>query len=254
MTFDTYPYLAGCTILSMVALPRWMEEGGIEPTLQRLADPAARTRLAEWFACPPYPMEALQLAFVDSPEDRELEGMRVPEAAARRGQPVPAFVCDLLLRARLRVGCIAYHSNRTEADVFALMRHPAHVAGSDGIYMGSRPHPRGYGTFARYLECVRDHQVMPLEEMVRHLASHPARRFHLKHRGLIAEGYFADLALFDLDRIKAAATYERPALAEGMDWVFVNGKPVLADGKATGLRPGVGVRGPACIQAGMTPT
>lgn len=246
ISFDTYPYLAGCTILTMVALPRWMEAGGTEATLQRLSDPSIRQRLKkEWFPRPVYPIASLQLAYIEAVADRPLEGLTIPAAAEQRGESVPDFICDLLIRSRLRVGCIAFHSNRTQDDVFALMRHPGHVAGSDGIYMGSRPHPRGYGTFAHYIECARDHQVMPLEEMIVHLTSRPTRRFHLKDRGVIAVGQFADLALFDLAAVKATATYDRPALAEGMEWVFVNGKPVLAEGKATGLRPGVGVRGPA---------
>lgn len=246
ISFDTYPYLAGCTILTMVALPRWMEEGGVEKTLARLADPAIRQKLKdEWFTQPSYPMKSLQLAYIEAAEDRDLEGLSVPEAAEKRGECVPDFICNLLIRSRLRVGCIAFHSNRTWEDVCALMKHSGHVAGSDGIYKGSRPHPRGFGTFATYLEIARDQNVMPLEEMIVHLTSRPARRFHLKNRGVIAEGKVADLALFNLAEVKATATYEKPALAEGMKWVFVNGKPVLANGKATGLRPGVAVRGPA---------
>ncbi len=246
MTFDTYPFLAGCTILSMVALPRWMEEGGTEETLRRLGDSRVREKLTSWFANPAYPLASLQLAYVDCEEDRELEGLRLPDAAAKRSQPLPEFICDLLVRSRLKVACVAHHSNRTEEDMLALMRHPAHVGGSDGIYTGSRPHPRGFSTFARFLEYVRDRGVMPLEEMVRHLAWHPARRFHLKHRGQIGEGFFADLALFDLSRIKAHGAYgEEPRFAEGMDWVFVNGRPVLANGRPTGIRPGRAVRGPA---------
>lgn len=248
MTFDTYPYLAGCTILSMVGLPRWAEEGGTEATLARLADPDVRERLREWHHNERvYSVDSLQLAYVEQEEDRELEGLRVPEAARKRGVEVMDFICDLLIRSRMRVACIAHHSNRTEEDVIALMQHPAHMGGSDGIYTGGKPHPRGFGTFARYLEYVRDRQVMSLEEMVRHLSYHPSRRFGLRERGLIAVGWHADLALFDLSNIRSVATYEAGAqLAQGMDWVFVNGQPVLADGKPTGLRPGVGIRGPAC--------
>lgn len=247
MTFDTYPFLAGCTILSMVALPRWMEEGGIQKTLQRLQSPESRQKLADWHSnSPAYPLHSLQLTYIDHAADAELEGLYLPEAANKRNQPLSDFICDLLLRSQLKVACIAHHSNRTEDDVLKLMQHPAHVGGSDGIYTGSRPHPRGYATFSRYLEYVRDRQVMPLETMVCHLASHPARRFHLKQRGLIREGSYADLALFDLNNIRSHVAYgQPPRLAEGMDWVFVNGQPVLAKGQPTGKRPGRGIRGPA---------
>jgi len=246
MTFDTYPFLAGCSILSMIALPRWIEEDGTSETLTRLADPMIRQKLSSWFLEPPYPLETLQLSYVEYSEDRDLEGFYLSDAAAARNQTLPDFICDLLIRSQLRVACVAHHSNRTEDDVLALMRHPAHVGGSDGIYTGTRPHPRGYATFARYLEYARDRSVMPIEEMVRHLTGHPARRFHLKQRGLVAKGFFADLALFDLSRIQAHVAYGAAALpAEGMDWVFVNGRAVLANGAPTGLRPGRAIRGPA---------
>lgn len=248
LTFDTYPYLAGCSILSMVALPRWMEEGGSDATLARLAEPDARQRLEEYCKNPVYPVEALRLSSIDFLDDQELEGLFVPEAAAKRGESISDFICNLLIRSRLKVSCIAHHSNRTEDDVIALMRHPAHMGGSDGVYTGSKPHPRGFGTFARYLEYVRDHNVMSLEEMIGHLSYHPARRFHLKGRGQIAVGCFADLALFDLGNIRGATDYgKEPQMAAGMDWVFVNGIPVLAQGAATGKRPAVAVRGPGTL-------
>ncbi len=246
VTFDTYPFLAGCSILSMIALPRWMEQGGIEATLERLQQPATRQQLAEYFINPPYPLESLQLTYVEHEGDRDLEGLYLPDAAQRRGKSLSDLVADLLVASQMKVAVIAHHSGRTEEDVLTLMRHPAHVGGSDGIYTGSRPHPRGFATFARYLEYVRDRQVLPLETMVTHLAAHPARRFHLKGRGVITPGFYADLNLFDIGEIKAHVCYgEVPRLAEGMGAVFVNGRPVLLNGKATGLRPGRAARGPA---------
>jgi len=245
VTFDTYPFLAGCSILSMIALPRAMEQGGIAATIERLQQPETRRQLAEFYNNPAYPLKSLQLTYVENEADRDLEGLYLPDAAQRRGKCLSDFVADLLVASQMRVAVIAHHSNRTEEDVLTLMQHPAHVGGSDGIFTGARPHPRGFATFARYLEYVRDRQVMPLETMVLHLAGHPARRFHLKGRGVISPGFFADLNLFDLAEIKAHVAYgEPPRLAEGMDSVFVNGRPVLRDGKATGLRPGRAVRGP----------
>jgi N-acyl-D-amino-acid deacylase len=247
LTYETYPYLAGCTILAKDGMPIWVQEGGREATLRRLGDPAIRKKLAEWFAAPNYPWSAFQVAFAESDGDRELEGMRLDAAARKRGQEIGDFVCDLLIRNRSRVACIVHNPWRTEEDVIRLMRRREHMGGSDGIYTGSRPHPRGFGAFARYLEYGTGNSpagvVMPLEQMIHHLSDRPSRRFGLRDRGQIREGYYADLFLFDPGRIHARSTYENGAqFAEGVDWVWVNGRPALAEGKMTGERGGRAVR------------
>jgi len=243
VSYETYPYLAGCTILAMAGLPKWVQAGGKAATAQRLADPGTRARLKEWFATPDYPWSAMQITYAESEEDRVWEGLRIPAAAQQRGQDVGDFICDLLIRTDFRVACIVHHATRTENDMIRLMQQPEHMGGSDGIYTGSMPHPRGYGSFARYLEYARDRDVMSLEEMVHHLSDRPARRFGFHERGQIREGWFADLILFDPARVRSEATYENGArLAVGMDWVFVNGQPALAEGKTTGRRSGRAIR------------
>ncbi len=246
LTFDSYPYLAGCTVLSMVALPHWVQEGGIDATVARLRDPAIRMRLREHFATLPFRWDDLQICNTGLPEQQRYEGMRISAAARLAAQPVGDFVCDLLADAQLAIAVIVFHTYRNEADVRRIMLHPAHMGGSDGIYAGSHPHPRGFGTFARYLAVyARDEQVIRLEELVRHLTWHPARRFRLAQRGLIAPGFAADLIMFDLDRIEARATYAEGAqLAAGMDLVLINGVIVLVQGLPTGARPGRSLYGP----------
>src|SRR5207237_6175798 len=109
-TYDLYCYLAGSTILGMVALPPWAQEGGIEPTLQRLRDPAVRDRLREWFADPRLPLESVRLSYVAGPGFRHHEGQTLGQAArdAAGGKPADlgAFVCDLLAASELAVGCV----------------------------------------------------------------------------------------------------------------------------------------------------
>jgi N-acyl-D-amino-acid deacylase len=154
LTFDTYPYLAGSTILGMVALPPWVQEGGIEPTLERLADPLIRDRLnREWFSKPtPYPLDQTNLAMVAHPDWRRFEGLKVVDAARDAGLAPGDFVMDILVASGMAVGIVGFRpGDRTEADVRAILRHPAHMAGSDGIFCGGFPHPRGWGAFARYL-------------------------------------------------------------------------------------------------------
>jgi N-acyl-D-amino-acid deacylase len=123
------------------------------------------------------------------------------------------------------------------------MRHPAMMGGSDGIYTGNCPHPRGCGCYTRYLGHHVRNGTWSLETAVQRLAAHPARRFGLRGRGLILEGHAADLVVFDPDAITDNATFaEGKRLAEGVAHVLVNGEPVLRDGQRTEARPGRALR------------
>ena len=244
VTFDLYCYLAGSTILGMIALPPWVQEGGIDATLARLKTLDTRAKLAEWFAAPRLPLEPVKLTFVASPEDRLHEGKTLEQAAKDAHRDIGAFVCDILVASEMAVGCISpHHKSRTEDDVRKLMRHPAMMAGSDGIYCGTRPHPRGCGCFAKYLgPCVRD-GVWTLEECVQRLSAHAARRYGLKNRGLLREGMAADVIVFDPAAVTDRATYDAGReFAEGMDHVIVNGELVLHSGHRTKALPGRGLK------------
>src|SRR4029077_15453798 len=135
LTYDTYPYLAASTILGMVALPGWVQEGGIEPTLERLSDPAVRVRLkSEWFSAPtPYALENLTIAMAAHPEWRWSEGLTVTAAAESAGLDPCDFICDILSASGMAVGIVGFRpGDRTESDVRAILSHTAHMAGSDG--------------------------------------------------------------------------------------------------------------------------
>jgi N-acyl-D-amino-acid deacylase len=246
VTYDLYCYLAGSTILGMIALPPWVQEGGIEPTVARLRDPQVRAMLRDWFARPRVPLETVRLSFVAAPAYRQHEGQTLDQAANEAKQDPGEFVCDVLVASGLAVGCVVPHLNRTEDDVRGFIRHPAMMAGSDGIFTGAFPHPRGWGCFARYLgHYVRDDRTWTLEQAVQHLAAHTARRFGLKDRGLLREGMAADVVVFDPATIADRSTYEngrQPAV--GMEHVIVNGELVLHHGQRTKALPGRGlVRG-----------
>jgi N-acyl-D-amino-acid deacylase len=243
VTFDLYPYLYGSTTLAMLTLPPELNAGGVDATLERLKTPAVRRELEAAFANPRFPIETIRLANV--PGREHLEGLGLVEAAG--GQSLVEFVCDLLLATDLAAGCVIRHfAERQEADIVALTRHPAMTAGSDGIYCGGSPHPRGTGTFAKYVgEFVRS-GVWPLEAAVAHLSGHTARRFGLRDRGLVREGYAADLAVFDPAAVADRSTYtDGKRLAAGMEHVVVNGELVLHHGERTPALPGRGLkRGP----------
>jgi N-acyl-D-amino-acid deacylase len=244
VTFDLYCYLYGSTIVAMITLPPGVLEGGIDATVKRLADPAVRRSLEPAFASPRFPIETMRLASVPHAGFRHLEGMGLPDAARSTGKSLVDFVCDLLIATNLAAGCVIRHfAQRQESDVLTFMRHPLMMAGSDGIYVGGRPHPRGTGCFARYL----GHHVRAgdwsLEEAVMKCSYHTARRFGLKDRGLVREGMAADVVVFDPATVADQSTFDdgRP-LAVGVEHVVVNGEPVLLHGLRTTARPGRGLR------------
>ncbi|HJZ55778.1 MAG TPA: D-aminoacylase [Gemmataceae bacterium] len=244
VTFDLYCYLYGSTIVAMVALPPEVLEGGIDAALNRLRDPAVRKSLEPAFANPRFPIETLRLASVPSDTYRHLEGMTLPEAAKSSGRSVLDFTCDLLVATNLAAGCVIRHfAQRQESDIPRLMRHPLMMGGSDGIYIGGKPHPRGTGCFARYL----GHHVRTgdwsLEEAVMKGSYHTARRFGLKDRGLVREGMAADVVVFDPKTIADRSTFDDgKQLAVGVEHVLVNGEPVLLNGERTRALPGRGLK------------
>jgi N-acyl-D-amino-acid deacylase len=248
VTFDLYCYLFGSSIMGMYCLPPWVQEGGPEPTLARLADPAVRQRLRDWFEAPRHPLETIRISYIGVPELKHLEGLTLEEAARRSGhgegkQALGDLVIDLLRKSKLAAGVVTPHKQRDQSDIDKLMRHPTMMGGSDGIYTGSRPHPRGCGCYARYLGHHVRNGTWDLETAVQRLAALPARRFGLRDRGLLTAGQAADVIVFDPDAVADRATFEDgQQLAEGMRHVLINGVPVLRDGQRTEARPGRGLR------------
>ncbi len=250
-TFDTYPYLAGSTVLTR-HLPGWALAGGTEPTLARLADPAVRERLRPWLESPDRRWDSMLLGSIAADADQDLQGRPPLEAAALRGQSMTDFVCDLLIASRLEVGIIGFrHHRQNEDDLRRFLADPHHVVASDGIFTGANPHPRGYGAFARVLgRYVRDERLLPLADAIRRMTSSTARIFGLGMRGRIALGAPADLAVFDPTVIADRATYERgrePAV--GVQHVLVNGIPAVLHARLTGDLAGQVIRGAAASNA-----
>ena len=155
------------------------------------------------------------------------------------------FVCDLLVASELRASCVFRQPpTNTDQDVRALLRHPAHMVGSDSVFIGSFPHPRGWGAFARLLGVhTRELGDYTWGEASLHLAGHPARRFGLQDRGILRPGMAADVVVLDPATIADVATYENPRRpARGVGHVLVNGVEVLRDGRLTGGTPGRALR------------
>ena len=246
ITFDSYPYLRGSSILAMVALPPELRDGEPAQTRQRLAEPGVRAGLArEWFPAIADVLDRVTLAYVGAPGWSWAEGMTLPDAARQAGLAAGELVCELVAASETGAGCVFAHPpTNTETDLRALLRHDAHMAGSDGILLGRAPHPRAWGTFARLLgRHTRELGDWSWGQAALHLAGHPARRFGLAARGLLRPGCVADVAVLDPAAVTDTATYERPRTpAEGVSHVLVSGQLALRDGELTGARPGRALR------------
>ncbi|MFE7856273.1 amidohydrolase family protein [Streptomyces sp. NPDC057403] len=249
ITLDTYPYTPGCTTLAAM-LPSWANEGGPEAVLKRLADDDTAERIRHHLeavgsdGCHGVPIDwdTIEISGVSDPDLADFVGRTVRESAHLRGESPWAAARHLLLRDRLGTTILQHVGH--EENVRTIMRHPVHTGGSDGILQGTKPHPRAFGTFPRYLgHYVRELGVLSLEECVAHLTSRPAARLRLPDRGLVREGYRADLVLFDPETVAAGATYEHPrTLPTGIPYVFVDGRFVIEDGRRTDVLAGRAVR------------
>jgi N-acyl-D-amino-acid deacylase len=249
ITLDTYPYTPGCTTL-VALLPSWASEGGPEAILARLSDDATADRIRHHMevigadGCHGVPVEwdTIEISGVNDAALGDFVGRTIRRSADERGQSPWSTARHLLLADRLG-STILQHVGHEE-NVRTIMRHRIHTGGSDGILQGTKPHPRAYGTFPRYLgRYVRELKVLSLEECVAHLTGRPAARLRLPDRGLVREGYKADLVLFDPETVAAGSTFEEPRrLPAGIPYVLVDGRFVIEDGRRTGVLAGRAVR------------
>ena len=251
-----YPYTAGATGLTAV-LPPWTAENG--KLFENLADPAARERIKSEMGQPKSDWENMgQLAGpdgilvlkLDKPENQKYAGKRLNEIAAMMGKDWRDAAMDLILTERTRVETMYFLMS--EDNVKLQLRQPWIEFGLDAPGLdpekmkGKLAHPRAYGTFPRILGLyVREEKVLPLEDAIRKMTSAATRRLGIRDRGLLQEGLFADIAVFNPETIIDRATYENPnQLSTGVEYVFVNGVAVVKGGKVTGAKPGIALRGP----------
>lgn len=249
ISLDTYPYLPGATYLSAL-LPSWATEGGLDQTMARLLNRETRKRIrfdievqgSDGCHGVPVDWSSIEINGVRRDENAHLVGKSVAAAAREAGTTPSELFFDTLISERLGTSCLMHVGH--EDNVRAIMRHPAHTGGSDGLLVGERPHPRAWGTFPRYLaRYVRELGVLSLAECVAHLTGRAARRLRLTDRGLVREGFAADLVLFDPDTVTDAATFDEPRTpATGIPYVLVNGVPVIEDGRHTGALAGFSIR------------
>jgi N-acyl-D-aspartate/D-glutamate deacylase len=263
---DLYPYTAGGTGLE-ATIPAWAHEGGRDSLRARLARPETRARLKReletgspgWWNIVEAAggWDGVVLVNARSEANARYEGRSIAAIARELGRDPADAAWDLVAAGSGRVMAI-YHM-MSEPDIETALRFPWVSIGSDAgaaLRAGDAdvlglPHPRSYGTFPRVIKrYVKERGVLSLPEAIRMMTSWPATRMRLDDRGVIRSGLWADVVIFDLDRIDDRATYDEPVLyPEGIDYVLVNGQIVIEDGRHTGARPGHVLYGPGRAHA-----
>ena len=257
---NTYAYTAWFNTFSAF-IPPWAHDGGDEKLIERLKDQAMRARIRkdmldpkgdwdnEWQEIPG--PEAIQIAVVQNPELVPLQGKRLSEVAAMWKEDAIDTLCDILIKDKAFTEVAVFGMD--EPDVVLALKQPwvsidndSQGASPDGLLGKEHPHPRAYGTFPRILrKYVREEHALTLEDAIRKFSALPAQRMRLTDRGVLKQGMWADVVIFDPATIRDLATFEQPnQLSQGMDFVLVNGVPVIAGGKMTGALPGKVIRGP----------
>ena len=259
ITADMYTYIAGATGLN-AHMPPWVQEGGYDKWVERLENPTIRSKVKiemitdtdDWenlgYLAGP---DGVLFAGFKNPDLRKFIGMTLNEVAAETGKHYADVAMDFVIQDGSRVDVVYFLMS--EENVKKQIKLPYMSFGSDagsiapeGDFLKNNPHPRAYGNFARLLgKYVREEKVIPLEEAIYKLTSLSANKLKIKKRGLLKEGYYADVVIFDPNTISDHATFGNPhQLATGMQHVFVNGIQVLNEGEHTGATPGKVVRGP----------
>lgn len=249
VTIDQYPYTASSTNLA-VRLPDWALEGGLDSLRVKMKDPTIRKKILDGMKASQKKDKQKDYSFAVVAwyaPDTTMNGKSISQINIEKGGKKnflneANLILDMLSKANAQM---IYHT-MNEKDLVYFMKYPFNMPAADaGISDGKgMPHPRGFGTNSRVLaRYVREQNTIGLEEAIRRMTSLPARKFNLKNRGLIMEGMYADILIFDEEKIQDKSVYENPhQYTVGMEYVFVNGKQVIKDGQHTGIRSGIALR------------
>lgn len=260
ITADTYAYPAWFNGMSAF-IPPWAHDGGDEKMIERLKDPQLRERIRkdmetagggwdnEWQEIPG--PEAVVVSVVQNPNLLPMQGKTLAQIATERHQNPIETIFDILIEDKAFTSVAVF--GMSESDIVLALTQPwvsidndSQGTSPDGLLGQEHPHPRAYGTFPRILrKYVREEKRLTLEEAIRKFSALPAQRLRLIDRGVLKQGMWADVVIFDPDQIRDLATFENPSqLSVGMEYVLVNGVPVISKGKATDALPGKVLRGP----------
>jgi len=254
VTLDQYPYTATSSGFTS-SFPSWAFEGGKDNFLERLKDETTYEKIKSFIIqrrlSSTKGINKLKTIYIASCKKfPAYEGHNLEEILVAQGkEPSDSNAADLIIDIEKNGGASGVFFQMDEKDVEALMRLPYTMHASDGSVqqLGKGvPHPRNYGTFPRVIaRYVREKSIISLEDAIRKMTSLPAQTFRLRHRGLIREGMYADLTIFDKDKFKDKATFSNPhQYSQGLVYVIVNGQIVVEKGQHTGRRPGIILYGP----------
>jgi N-acyl-D-amino-acid deacylase len=256
---DTYAYTAWDNGMSAF-VPAWAHDGGDAKLIERLKDPATRARIRKDMETPSKDWDNewqeisgpqdVMISSVQNPALKKFQGKRLSEIAATLNKDPMDALFDLLIEDHASTDCAVF--GMSEPDVALALQQPwvsvdndSSGASPEGILGEDHPHPRAYGTFPRILrKYVREEKKLTLEEAIRKFSALPAQRMRLTDRGVLKQGMWADVVVFDPKTVRDVATFDDPnRLSEGMEYVLVSGVPVIAEGKMTGALPGKVLRG-----------
>lgn len=267
LSANTYAYPAWFNSMSAF-IPPWAHDGGDKALVARLKDPATRARIKKDMATPssswdnewqevPGP-EAILVSVVQNPKLLPLQGKTIKEIAAQRHVDPMDALMDILVEDQAFTECAVF--GMSEPDIVLALMQPWTSVDNDsqgtsptGLLGQEHPHPRAYGTFPRILhKYVHDEHVLTLPDAIRKFSALPAQKMHFADRGVLKQGMWADVVIFDPNQIHDVATFEKPnQLSVGMRYVLVNGVPVIAEGKMTNALPGKVIRGHAAVMANI---
>ncbi|MFY9177470.1 MAG: D-aminoacylase [Caldicoprobacterales bacterium] len=247
VTCDVYPYNAGSTSL-WTLLPPWVLEGGVESGLDHIKNPRTRQAIYDELSSQATSWDNLiystgwgnvVISSVASRQNQKLVGKNVDQISQERGRHPIDCVFDLLLEEKGKISIVFFHTS--EEDVKKILVWDKSLVVSDSLFSaGGVPHPRLYGTFPRlFAKYVRHEKLITLEEAVRKVTSFPAQRLNLNKIGVLDIGYIADIVVFDMEEIEDRATYLNPRqYPKGINWVIVNGRKVMEEGRHLGVKSG----------------
>jgi dihydroorotase/N-acyl-D-amino-acid deacylase len=256
---DTYAYTAWFNSMSAF-VPAWAHDGGDAKLIERLKDPASRARIRKDMETPSKEWDNewdeisgpqdVMISVVQNPALKKFQGKRLTEVAKTLNKDPMDALFDLLIEDKAFTECAVF--GMSEPDVVLALQQPwvsidndSSGTSPEGILGEEHPHPRAYGTFPRILrKYVREEKKLTLEEAIRKFSALPAQRMRLTDRGVLKQGMWADVVVFDPEMVRDVATFDDPnRLSEGMEYVLINGVPVIENGKMTGARPGKVLRG-----------
>ena len=260
VTANIYPYIAGGTALAS-SLPPWVADGGMAKLLERLHEPATRAKIKAEMAADHPGWEniffdsgggsGVMVSGVENPELKKFDGKTIAQIALAQNKSRLDALFDFIIADKGQTGALYFMAN--ENDLAYGLKQPwtslcldASELSLDGPLYEEHTHPRAFGAMPRFLaRYVRDQKLLPLEQGIRKMTSLPAQRERLVNRGLLKEGYFADITIFDPKTIQDVATYTASSqISKGVKYVFVNGKLEFENGNLTGVTSGRVLRGP----------